>query len=291
VSGVVHSMSASPVSGDLKPKRLGGVIFALAMLAVLLVAWLHRQDNWISPQTGLGYQLGIIGSVMMLLLLVYPLRKHYPGLEWLGQVGDLFRIHMVLGIVGPLLVVLHCNFQLGSINSDVALGVMLVVVASGIIGRYLYGRIHVGLYGRKAELRDLVHDAEAVKAILGHDVAEAPAIIKALSDFEAESLKSTSPLVALRLGSATRRGRKLLGGPLLQLLERQAAEGAWPADLKEERREAALLHLEQYLAAIRQAAAFAMYERLFAIWHVLHMPMFFLLMFAAIAHVVAVHLY
>jgi hypothetical protein len=283
--------SAAPAAAALKPRRLGAALFALVIAAILLAAWVHRGDNWISPQTGLGYQLGIIGSLMMLALLLYPQRKRYANLEWLGQIGDLFRIHMVLGIVGPLLVVLHCNFQLGSINSNVALGAMLVVVASGIVGRYLYGHIHVGLYGRKAELKDLVHDADALKEIVGQDGDAAPILTAALSQFEAESLKAANPLNALRYGAATRQGRKALSQILLPLIERQAAAGRWPQSLKLARRDAALLHLEQYLAAIRKAAAFAVYERLFAIWHVLHMPMFFLLVFAAIAHVVAVHLY
>jgi hypothetical protein len=33
------------------------------------------------------------------------------------------------------------------------------------------------------------------------------------------------------------------------------------------------------------------YERLFALWHVLHLPLFFMLLVAGIAHVIAVHLY
>ena len=285
-----NGLTASGLA-SLKPKRLAAVVFSLVVLAVLLAAWLHRGDNWISPQDGLGYWLGIVGSVMMVLLLLYPLRKAYPALDWLGNVGDIFRIHMVLGIVGPLLVVLHCNFQLGSINSNVALGAMLVVVASGIVGRYLYGRIHIGLYGRKAELREFVGDADALKDILGHDIEEAPALQKALRDFEAEALRSASPLNAVRMGGATRRGRKVLSAAMLPLLERQAATERWAPAVKLAREEAALLHLEQYLSAIRKAAAFAAYERLFAIWHVLHMPMFFLLVLAAIVHIVAVHLY
>ncbi len=46
-----------------------------------------------------------------------------------------------------------------------------------------------------------------------------------------------------------------------------------------------------HLAAVRKAAAFAFYERLFALWHVLHLPLFILLILAAIIHVVAVHFY
>ena len=36
-------------------------------------------------------------------------------------------------------------------------------------------------------------------------------------------------------------------------------------------------HLDLYFAALRKAAAFAVFERLFALWHVLHLPLFVLL--------------
>ena len=44
-----------------------------------------------------------------------------------------------------------------------------------------------------------------------------------------------------------------------------------------------------FFLAVRKAAMFAFYERLFALWHVLHLPLFFLLIFTATLHVVAVH--
>ena len=276
---------------EVKPRKLAGALFALAVLAALLAGWVHRDDNWITPQDGLGYWLGIVGSVMMVLLLLYPLRKRFRFSRVLGSVAFWFRAHMILGVVGPVLILLHANFQLGSINSNMALVAMLVVAISGIVGRYLYGRIHVGLYGRKAELKEFMSDAESLRMILGHDVGEAPALQTALSAFEAVALQSANPLDALRLGGATRRGRKALQAAMQPLIEQQAIAGHWSPGVRAAREDAAALHLEEYLSAVRKAAAFSLYERLFAVWHVLHMPMFILLVFAAIVHIVAVHLY
>jgi hypothetical protein len=44
-----------------------------------------------------------------------------------------------------------------------------------------------------------------------------------------------------------------------------------------------------HVAAVKKAAALAFYERLFRLWHVLHVPLFFLLVIAAIIHVFAAH--
>jgi hypothetical protein len=44
-----------------------------------------------------------------------------------------------------------------------------------------------------------------------------------------------------------------------------------------------------HVAAVKKAATLAFYERLFRLWHVLHVPLFFLLVIAAIIHVFAAH--
>jgi hypothetical protein len=50
-------------------------------------------------------------------------------------------------------------------------------------------------------------------------------------------------------------------------------------------------HLMFYFAAAAKAARLAIFERLFALWHVLHMPLFILLALTVVIHIVAVHLY
>jgi hypothetical protein len=49
--------------------------------------------------------------------------------------------------------------------------------------------------------------------------------------------------------------------------------------------------LREYLGAARAAAGLALWERLFSLWHVLHLPLCVLLFGSAAVHVVAVHMY
>jgi hypothetical protein len=65
----------------------------------------------------------------------------------------------------------------------------------------------------------------------------------------------------------------------------------WDGDAYQVQVDAAQEHLALYNAAVRKAASFKFYDRLFGWWHVLHMPLFFMLIIAAIVHVIAVHLY
>ena len=45
------------------------------------------------------------------------------------------------------------------------------------------------------------------------------------------------------------------------------------------------------LVASRRVAEFEAYEHLFSFWHLLHVPLFFMLLIAGIVHVIAVHVY
>ena len=40
-----------------------------------------------------------------------------------------------------------------------------------------------------------------------------------------------------------------------------------------------------------RVAQFSLYERLFALWHILHLPIFFLMVLSALVHIFAVHVY
>ena len=72
-----------------------------------------------------------------------------------------------------------------------------------------------------------------------------------------------------------------------RLLKKALAGGPFTTkQLREERR-----HLGDYLAALRKLNQLAFYERLFSQWHVLHFPLFLMLVISGIVHVIAVHLY
>jgi hypothetical protein len=45
------------------------------------------------------------------------------------------------------------------------------------------------------------------------------------------------------------------------------------------------------LHAARRVAEFEACERLFAAWHILHLPLFVMLLVVGVVHVVAVHVY
>ena len=50
-------------------------------------------------------------------------------------------------------------------------------------------------------------------------------------------------------------------------------------------------YIDDRLAATRRVVEFAAFERLFSLWHALHLPLFLMLLIAGVVHVVAVHVY
>ena len=146
------------------------VLFVL-VCALLYCGWHFPTERYISPKRGIGYALGIVGGSLMLLLLVYSLRKRWGWLRFLGSTPSWFRFHMVLGVLGPLCILYHSNFSTGATNSNVALFCMLTVAGSGLIGRYIYAHIHHGLYGRKLELGELRESAENLHGQAGYQLS------------------------------------------------------------------------------------------------------------------------
>ena len=172
------------------------VVLSVVVLAALTAGWLQRNEEVLTPESGTGYWLGIYGSLAMLALLIYSLRKRNKSARVIGTIPFWFRIHMLLGIFGPVLILFHANFKLGALNSNVAFFAMLIVAISGIVGRYIYSKIHLGLHGRKAQVRELLAEADAMRKHLGQEMRAAAFVSQQLSAFS-QGLDNKVPRTAL----------------------------------------------------------------------------------------------
>lgn len=219
----------------------------------------------------------------MVLLLLYSLRKRVRRMRSWGPIRHWFGIHMFLGIVGPVAILFHANFRLGSLNSTVALVCVILVASSGLIGRFIYPKIHHGLYGRSASLRELQREADRWRDAVDSAIERRPELSQELAAFEAHARAEGCG----HLISAWR----FVGFPLRSLfvrhrcvrLIRSAGGSMNPAD--------AIFEIDGYLTAIRRIAQYRGYERLFSLWHAFHLPFCVMLFLAAAVHVVAVHMY
>jgi hypothetical protein len=288
---------------DRRPRREGSLLrsivpltFSSAVIVAVVIGWLQRNDGHLTPEHGTGYWLGMVGGIAMLLLLLYPLRKRFRMMRAMGSVPSWFRIHMVLGILGPVLILFHANFKLGSANSNVALFSMLLVAGSGIIGRYLYAKIHLGLYGRKSDVAECLAEAQALVTELTHRLSTPSEITSALDQFATFALAPKKGILSgiwllLRLRWKAMICREQMMRRARVLIANEAKERGWTWGTRRRRTAEARNCLIRFFRAVRKAAAFAVYERLFALWHILHLPLFILLVLTTTLHVIAVHTY
>jgi len=297
-TGIAPGESPATASDDRATRRRRRVslpgLFGLVTIALLWFGYAFPTEQYLNPQAGVGYALGILGGSSMLLLLLYPLRKRMRWLAFIGTTRRWFQAHMALGIVGPVLVLYHSNFSLGAVNSNVALFCMLVVSGSGLFGRYFYAHIHHGLHGRKATLAELKEHAERLRWVTT-TVEFLPDLVARI-DEEEERIVGASrrvPLLARPLASTLAGG--LSRHRLRRYVSRVMREPAPARESARARRthlqDSARQYVDDRLGAIRRVVEFEAYERLFSLWHALHLPLFLMLLIAGVVHVVAVHVY
>ncbi|CCE09843.1 putative FAD-dependent pyridine nucleotide-disulphide oxidoreductase [Bradyrhizobium sp. STM 3843] len=287
---------AARAGGNLLGRMLPILLTVLVFCAVS-VGWLQRDEEYLTPDSGTGYWLGIYGGLAMLSLLVYSLRKRFKSMRVIGSVPFWFRSHMLLGILGPVLILFHANFRLGALNSNVAFFAMLIVAISGVIGRYIYGKIHLGLHGRKAHVKELLAEAEAMKVDLGQELQAAAFVSQQLSAFS-KGLENKMPRTALGslragaiIAARTRRFRRDVVTEARRLIRAEARRARWSWSERRRRQKRIENVVRRYAAAVRKAAELTFFERLFSLWHIFHLPLFFLMLLAGIVHVWAVHHY
>ncbi|HEX7766779.1 MAG TPA: hypothetical protein VF443_08695 [Nitrospira sp.] len=280
-------------SSDAAQERPSSIRQLMSVLLMALMAWaayLVAVGKYYTPRSGFGFYIGVIGTLMMLALLAYPLRKHVPWMQRWGALKHWFRIHMIMGIIGPTLVLFHSTFHIRSTNAAVALASMLGVVISGVVGRFVYTKIHYGLYGSRATLEkvreEFAGQADEAKSRLHF----APRVEQWLHSFERKTTRPDRSLGAsawhfLTLG-LTRSVIEFRCARELQRLLRSERRPEFQNEAPE-----AIALVSSYLREVERVAHFTIYERLFSLWHVVHIPLIYLLAASTMFHILAAYMY
>ena len=129
-------------------------------------------------------------------------------------------------------------------------------------------------YGEKVTLKRLFEDQSAF--------AEAPSPVYG---------ESGVTLRFLTLGADRWTTARRCGAWIEVALAAQAREEGWDRGSLARRVERRRFLVNAYLRGVQRVAQFRVYQRLFSWWHVLHVPLVWMLVATTIAHVVAVHMY
>jgi hypothetical protein len=274
-------------------------IFLVIVTSILIAGFfVFSSQKYYKPGDDIGYNLGLVGGIMLLTLLLYPLRKRVKIFNGLGLLPGWFKWHMVLGILAPTIILFHATFDINSVNAGVALTCMMLVSGSGTFGRFFYTKIHHGLYGRQStvnELKSALENTGDVKSTFSF----VPDIERKLEEFRIQAEKNAHAGELglwrfVQIGIQARNLSHSLVKELHAVMQLQANQQNFTPDeihAREEKFTEYRRLIHTYLIAVRDASQFHTYERLFSYWHIFHIPLVYMMVFSGFYHVYAVHAY
>jgi hypothetical protein len=114
----------------------------------------HQLFKLLKPGGLRSHGLGIAGTLMLVLLLLYSMRKRWSSMRNMGSLSNWLNVHIFFGICGPLFIILHSTLKLNGLVS-VAFWAMIAVALSGVLGRYLYLQIPRNIMGQELSLQEV----------------------------------------------------------------------------------------------------------------------------------------
>lgn len=219
-----------------------------------------------------GHGLGILGSAMILLLLLYSLRKRARWLQRAGELRIWLRYHIFLGIAGPVLITLHTAFKVDGLVS-ISYWSMVAVALSGFFGRYLYQQLPRNVLGETLDVAEVEARNEALLVELSttHGLSDRGAAI--LEDIAVRRLEHRAAPVALFM-------LPFLNGMLVRQLQR------WAPRHVDGDRAAAVGLAKDWVLQTRRLRLFDLIRDLFHYWHVFHKPFAIIMIVVMVVHVV-----
>lgn len=140
-------------------------LLIVAVLVAITVAGALLFEAFLSLETVLdfghtqqGHITGWIGLAVIFSVFVYPVRKRV-GRNRTWPRGW-FQVHMLAGVVGPLLILLHSGAHLHALVAILAMVAMVIVMVSGIIGEAVH---YLALRTLNEERRQLVQQGVSLE--------------------------------------------------------------------------------------------------------------------------------
>lgn len=123
------------------------LLFIALIAATILLDYLFHLFNL----AYIGRYLGLAGTLLIMLSFQYSLKKW--KIIQSGNAKRLLGYHEVLGWIGALFIMVHGGIHFNAIIPWVAAIAMIIVVASGLTGKYLLQEAKNGLSAKRDELK------------------------------------------------------------------------------------------------------------------------------------------
>jgi len=240
--------------------------YALAAMIGITLVYMPVATQGIPKASGVfGHGLGILGFVLMLSTeTLYSLRKRARG-KAVGRMSTWLQIHIFTGLVGPFMVLLHASWKFNGL-AGVLMLMTIIIVASGIIGRYIYTAVPRTVDGAEVALRDLEQQ-----------IVLADVKLQELGAARLTPVTSTSGGVSVVFGRTVARWRyrREIARALKSIGMTSQSTAKQLRQLFDDR-----FRIQQQLQSLATA------RRLLAVWHTVHIPIGVALFTVAAIHIV-----
>jgi hypothetical protein len=270
-----------------------GLLYVVALAAVVLSlreGWPYystplierprHEDFWtLKPGGTRGHLFGVIGSSLMVVMLVYSVRKRARFLRNAGRLRSWLDFHIFCGIIGPLLVILHSSFK---VQGLVALSFwsMIAVALSGVLGRYLYLQIPRTRAGDELTLAQVEDQRRELTRHLRDDLQVPEGALREIDEIAQGRVAPQAPLLLL-----------LFRLPWSSVAMRWRLR-SFRQRLRGDLRNAPRPLLREVTRAVRQKAMLERrlvlwnrLQQLFHYWHVFHKPFAIVMYLFMVVHI------
>ncbi len=232
----------------------------------------------LEPSGTWGHGFGIIGTLMMIFgVAIYMIRKRSRKLFTVGYLKHWLEFHIFLCTVGPILVLYHTAFKFGGIVS-VSFWSMVLVVLSGVIGRFIYIQIPRTIQGKEIDIKDLISMRQELEDKLSQEMLFDSRLLKELDELASpERYKSKNVFESLIfLFKDFFKIKKFLF---------KLKKNVIRAGFSKYRRKELINKAQAEIILSRRLGMLRTMQNLFRYWHIAHLPFALIMFVIMIIHV------
>ncbi len=231
----------------------------------------HPHHNWFKPSGAYGHGLGIIGTLMVIFgVAIYIARKRYNFMVRYLRLKYLLEFHIFLCVLGPILILFHTAFKFGGIVS-VAFWSMVIVVLSGVIGRFIYIQIPRTIEGRELSLNEVKGMKVDLANELTNNVNLDERVIQLINESTQE--RAGEKLSIISKYFADKKALRLINKELKQ------------KKMAKPERLSILSMVKKEISISNKILRLETMQKLFKYWHVAHLPFALIMLIILIIHV------
>lgn len=265
-----------PYSRQQRSNEILWALVAIFLITMLYTGVVVRTGSIPAAGEFFGHSLGVLGFTLMLMTeTLYSLRKRSRTAKW-GRLANWLQFHIFTGLVGPFLVLLHTSWKFNGLAGVVML-LTLIIVVSGVIGRYIYTAVPRTADGAEIQARHLSNMISEIEREMEEFAAANPAIQKQQQRLAAIQQARSSGATAVLGRVFTEWSERLQGWQ-----EQRQAQAALRPQIKTMEKLA-----RERRALYRQIDSLAAARRMLSIWHTIHIPIGMALFAAALVHILA----